>query len=182
MDKHPWTWISPESRKGVFWAALAVTLAVMGILQVSGAPLKTKEAPGGIVTYELAGEMAKTQAILASWDANARVHAGFNLGFDFLFLIAYPFSIGLGCALVAGGFGSGFLAGIGVLLAWLLPLAGLLDAIENYALIRLLLGSQETTLPALAKWCAIPKFAVVIAGIVYVLGGGAALWLGKRRK
>lgn len=182
MDKHPWKWISPASQKGVFWAALVVTLAVMGILQVSGAPLKTKEAPGGIVTYELAGKLPKTQAILNSWDERAKIYAGLNLGFDFLFLLVYPFSIGLGCALVAGGFGAGFWGGTGMLLAWLLPLAGLLDAIENYALIRLLLGSQETALSGLAKWCAIPKFAIVIAGIVYVLGGAAALWLGKRRK
>lgn len=182
MDKHPWKWISPESRKGVFWAALVVTLAVMGILQVLNAPLKTAAAPSGIVAYELAGKMPKTQAILDSWDERAKIYAGVNLGFDFLFLVAYPFSIGLGCALVAGGFGAGFWGGIGMLLARLLPLAGLLDVVENYALIRLLLGAQEASLPGLAKWCAIPKFAIVIAGIVYVLGGAVVLALAKRKK
>jgi len=47
----------------------------------------------------------------------------------------------------------------------------LLDSIENYALIRVLLGSQQELWPRMALWCAVPKFLIVAVGLVYVLIG-----------
>ena len=66
------------------------------------------------------------------------------------------------------------LSSLGVLLAWAQFGAGLLDAVENYGLIQVLLGSQQAFWPVLARWCAIPKFLIVAAGLVYV-GVGAIL-------
>jgi nicotinamidase-related amidase len=57
---------------------------------------------------------------------------------------------------------------VGVLLAWAQFGAGLLDALENYALIRVLLGSQREVWPVMARWCAVPKFLIVALGLVYV--------------
>ena len=50
--------------------------------------------------------------------------------------------------------------------------AAVLDAIENVGLIRLLEGSTHPLWAPLAKWCAIPKFAFVTLGLVYVIAGG----------
>ena len=51
-------------------------------------------------------------------------------------------------------------------------LAFLLDAAENYFLIRLLLGDRQALWPTLARWCAIPKFGLVLAALAYLAGGG----------
>jgi hypothetical protein len=44
---------------------------------------------------------------------------------------------------------------VGVVLAWAQRGTALLDAVENWALIRLLLGSERAFWPPLARWRAI---------------------------
>ena len=71
------------------------------MLQAVNAPLKTPAAPQGIVSYEFAGTTAAAQGILDSWDAGAKVHAGFSLGLDYLYMPVYALTIGLACAWAA---------------------------------------------------------------------------------
>jgi hypothetical protein len=52
-------------------------------------PLRTRTAPGGIVSFELAKNYAASQQILDSWSAKAKINAALSLGLDFLFLILY---------------------------------------------------------------------------------------------
>ena len=89
----------------------------------------------------------------------------------------------LGCAVVARGLSwrSARAAALGVGLAWALFAAALLDAVENYALIQLLLGASSEHWAPLAGWCALPKFAIVAAGLVYLLAGGAWIALARDR-
>lgn len=178
---HPFAWIAGSARKPGFWLFALLAVAAMIVLQVLGGPLKTAPAPAGIVSYELAGSLANTEAILSSWDAVARVYAGLNLGFDYLFVAAYVVAIGLGCVLVGealGPRGRG-LAAAGGLLAWAVLLAGVLDGIENYALIALLLGAGAGGLSALARYCAIPKFLIVLAALLYVVVGALVSAIGR---
>ena len=68
-------------------------------------------------------------------------------------------------------------------LVWAQFVAMLLDATENYALIRVLLGltgSQPALWPMVARWCAIPKFIIVGAGLLYLIVGIAAMLVRKR--
>ncbi len=175
MDwRHPFEWLSVSAYRRAFVLLLVLTLALMAMLQVLGEPLKSDAAPAGIVSFEFAGDLATAKRMVKSWGEAGRVYAGLNLGLDYLFLVAYPLAIGLGCVLVARGLdGWGYRAG--VLLAWGQLAAGLLDATENYALIRILLGAEREWLAALAAWCAAPKFALVGAGIAYVLVGAVVL-------
>ena len=178
--QHPFRWISPSAQTRAFIVLLAVTLVVMISLQALGAPLQTRAAPLGIVSFELAGSLPVAQNMLESWGPSGRVYAGVNLGIDYLFLVAYAGSIGLGCVLLAQGLSRRIrsLSRAGVILAWGLIPAGLLDAVENYALIHVLLGSQRELWPVVARWCAIPKFLIVAAGLLFlVLGSIAALVL-----
>jgi hypothetical protein len=101
-----------------------------------------------------------------------------NLGLDYLFLCAYAASIGLACVLVSRRFKlRSPLHAVGVLLSWALVMAAALDALENYALIRLLLGSTGGGLAALARSAALVKFLLVFLGILYaILAGLAALF------
>ena len=84
---------------GLLWPALlALTIVLTVALQAVNAPLKTPAAPQGIVSYEFAGTTAAAQSILDSWDAGAKVYAGFSLGLDYLYMPTYALTIGLACA------------------------------------------------------------------------------------
>jgi len=68
---------------------------------------------------------------------------------------------------------------MGVFLAWAQFIAAILDAVENYALIRVLLGSSQNLWPALARFCAGPKFFIVTAGLLYVIFGLILIFIVK---
>jgi hypothetical protein len=168
--QHPFNWLSTSEQKRAFVALLILTLVVMASMNVLGRPLNTKVAPLGIISFELAGDLSLAQSMVESWGPTGRVYAGLNLGLDYLFMVAYSSCISLGCVLVARSFSPR----VGLLLAWAQFGAALLDAVENYALIQVLLGSQQALWPAVARWCAIPKFLIVATGLVYI-GVGAVL-------
>ena len=182
--RHPFRWILPSAQTRAFIVLLAVTLIVMISLQVLGGPLQTHEAPLGIVSFELAGSISGAQSIVESWGASGRVYAGVNLGLDYLFLVVYAGSIGLGCVLLAQGLSRRmrFLSLAGVVLAWAMIAAALLDAVENYALIQVLLGAHSGTWPALARWCATPKFLMVGAGLLYLVAGAIVVPVLRRSR
>jgi hypothetical protein len=171
--RSPFEWLCVPVQKAAFIALLVLTLFVGMCLSVLGKPLNTDPAPHGIISFELAGNLACAQRILASWGDTGKVSAGLNLGLDYLFLVAYSGCISLGCVLAARGFSRRIrsLSVVGLVLGWIQYGAALLDAAENYALIRVLLGSKREIWPVVARWCAIPKFLIVAVGIVFVVVG-----------
>ena len=183
MNIHPFLWLRDSSQKAAFWVSTALALLTMITLQLLGAPLRTEASPAGIVSFELAGNLANIETILASWDPTARIYAGLNLGLDYLFIGTYVAGIGLGCVLVAQSLGrhGRLLGAAGLLLAWGMLLAGALDCVENTALIKLLLGSRANILAVVARFCAIPKFFIVFLGLLYVILGAVVSALLSRK-
>ncbi len=92
---HPFQWLSTSRQKGAFVLSVAITLAVMAGLMVLDRPLKTEAAPHGMVSFELVGDLCLARKMVESWGQTGRVYAGLSLGLDYLFLVAYPVSIGL---------------------------------------------------------------------------------------
>ena len=160
---HPFTWLSPRGQRRAFAILAPLTVAVRVALDAIGHPLVTEAAPLGIVSFEFAGDVATATRMLEGWGEAGRVRAGLSLGLDYLFLVLYASAIGLGCLLVARPAGPA--------LAWGQIGAAWLDAVENFALIRLLLGADDAVWPTLAWGCAAVKFALVGAGLAYVLLG-----------
>jgi hypothetical protein len=167
----------------LFWPLLAFTLVLMVVLGVVvDAPLKTSAARMGIISYELAGATTGAQAILDAWNPRARAYAGFSLGLDYLYMPSYALTIGLACAWAARKLGMRWqgLGMLGLALAWGQALAALCDAVENVALTRMLLVAVAEPWPAVARWCATVKFALIIAGLIYSLAA-CIFWLAVRR-
>lgn len=160
----------------VLWLFIISTLLLSAVLQVIGRPLQTAAAPAGIISFEFAGTLENAQQMLASWDQGQRVRAGLSLGLDYLFLVLYSTAIALAAFRVAGTWQRSrpLLATAGVWLGYAQWLAAVLDAVENVALIYLLLGSHNTLWPPLAWGCAAVKFLLVGAGLLYVLLGAGA--------
>lgn len=177
----PLMWLLPSYRRQAFGFLLVATLVVFAAISALNGPLRTAAAPDGIVSFELAGSPATARAILASWDARAHVVAGLNLGVDYLFLVLYALTIGLGVLLVGEALG-GWAIRLASWLAWAQVLAAGLDAVENLALIRWLLGSRAVFWPRIAAGCATMKFALVGLGLLFAFGGATVLLARRGRR
>ncbi len=167
---HPFRWLPSPQRRAVFVVTLTTALLLAIVLVILGGDLKTTDAPGGIICFELAGDLATAEQIISSWGDTGRTLAAFHLGIDYLFLVLYPLAISLGCSLIVVRLAPGFRPWVlvGGWLAWAQLLAGLLDFVENWALISLLFEEKAAWLPVIAFWCAAIKFALVGAGLCYL--------------
>ena len=177
----PFDRFSNSARKRSLVIALVLSLVLLIALRVLDVPLRTAVAPRGIVSFELAKDVATSRQILDSWNAQAKTHAALSLGLDYLFLIAYALFISLACVQVGKALQnrSPWLARLGGILAWAQFLAAILDAVENVALISLMLNSERLWLPVVARGCAIIKFTIVGAGFIYI--GFGLLMIGLQR-
>lgn len=175
----PYLLVPRSSRPRVFWALAAAAVLLMVVLNAAGANLVNDRAPYGIVSFELAGSSEKAGAILTSWNEAARISAAFNLGLDYLFMLAYAAAIGLGSFLAGEVLARrGWpLARLGPWLGWGLILAAVCDAIENRALWLVLNSSPgpgmlDYSAASLARSCALIKFGLIFFGLVYLFYGG----------
>lgn len=172
--RHPFDFIPPDWWSRFFWPLLGLTILLMIVFGVIGAPLTTVNAPYGVVSFELAGTVKNAQEILSSWNADSQLRASFGLGLDFLFIVLYASTIAFGCGISAQILKrKGWpLANWGNLLSWAVILAAILDVIENLALTSILLGAVVTPWPEIARFCALVKFTLIFISIVYVIYGG----------
>ncbi|HYP29565.1 MAG TPA: hypothetical protein VE262_22830 [Blastocatellia bacterium] len=182
--KHPFEKLSPSRRAWLFLPLLVITSLVTSAMMLVGRPLSENKAvaPEGIISYELARDTSESRAILDAWGERGRVRAAFSLGLDFLFIFAYATTISLACVMASGLFaGRRLLALAGVALAWGQGAAGILDGIENTALMVMLVDSVSEPLRLTAYWSAWIKFKLVYAGILYALVGGVFWGIRKLR-
>jgi hypothetical protein len=172
MTNHPLTAIPASRRPSIFWLLLGLTLVLLLSFNWLGRPLQSEAAPMGIVSLQFAGSSASAQAILDQWDDRAKIYAGFSLGLDFLFIFVYPTTIALACLWVAGlSRAPGWLRATAVSLAWGQLVAAGLDVVETAASFYLVAEGVISPLPELIYWTAVPKFALVVAGIAVGLSG-----------
>jgi hypothetical protein len=158
---HPLNSIPRKSRLPSFLWLLAGTIGITAAFRLIG-PFKPN-----IVDFEFAGCQAKAAEIINAWDAVAKYQACFNLGFDYLYMPVYSTTIALACVMGAGVWASKGWNTAGMLLAWGLWLAALLDAIENVGLINQMLHGPSELYAALAAWCATGKFSLILLGLAY---------------
>lgn len=183
----PWGWLGAAGQRGLFWGTAGLSVLVLMALNLQGRALVTERAPAGIVSFELVGSVEGATAMLAEWGEQGRVAAGINLGLDYLFLVVYPIALGLGCLQIASrcqrlGEKGRWMASLAGPLAWEAILAGGFDAIENAALIQVLLGATDPVWPQLARWMALPKFALVLLCLLYLLAGVVLAVIGTGKK
>jgi hypothetical protein len=177
----PFDNLSNSARKRAIVITLLISAILLLAMRTIDAPLRTNMAPRGIVSFELAKNYDISQQILNSWSAEAKINAALSLGLDFLFIVTYALFISLSCIQVAAAIKVDHLIffNIAVVLAWAQFLAAILDVSENLALIHLLLKSSHQWLSCLAHWCAMMKFSIVGAGLIFIFGGLLVIGLKK---
>jgi len=186
--RHPLDFLPVEHHKRIFLTSLALTLILFAVFRTLDAPLQTDAAPNGIVSLELAGNEQAARLITDSWKQMSLllsavagqpnpdivnvpyVYAAFGLGIDYLFMPIYALTLASGTLLVASKH-SGRMKSLGALAGYAAFAAALFDAVENYALFRVLLGIFDPGDPALAAFCAILKFGLITFSGLYALVG-----------
>lgn len=186
--QHPLEFVPIEYRKRFFFTFLFLTLLLFAVFRVLDQPLRTEAAPNGIVSFELAGNAQTARAITDSWKQTSLllssvagrpnpdivnvpyVFAAFGLGIDYLFMPIYALALAFGTLLAAQKH-AGWILSLGVVAGYGAFVAALFDAVENFALWRVLLGAAESTYPAIAAYCATIKFSLLFLGLIYCLVG-----------
>jgi len=171
MRSSPFGWVTERAQPRLLAALTLVLLASSAWLLSMDGELVSPEAPNGIVSYELAGSLAASDAILQSWSERAKSTALLVQGFDYLYLFVYPAWFALGAARLGAALGGAW-GSIGSVTSWSVLGAAPLDAIENYALIEQLLHGATALHSRLAWWCAVPKFALVVLAAVFIASAG----------
>jgi hypothetical protein len=157
-------------------AALVLPSLVLLLLQ----PLHDDETAGGILDFELAGSVERTQEIVDSWRAEGVLEdAAFLHGLDFLYPLLYAVALAGGCLAAAAIWrraGRRGLASWGPAAAWVAFVAAGFDYVENVALATALLGEPAAPWPQIAFTAAMLKFACITVALLYCVSGllGAA--------
>jgi len=154
-----------------------LNLVVIATMQSFGPALK----PFSIIGFEFAGTPEQARLMVDTWKENGVLDSVFFLiGFDYLFMITYSSFLWLACRAVADGL-KGSIQKVINIIAWLQPLAALLDAVENLSLYQMAAGSWKPIWPLLSVVCAVPKFTIALSGLV-ILIVGSFVQLMKRKK
>jgi hypothetical protein len=189
--QHPLEFIQMNLRKPLFFMFLILTILIYGVFDILDKPFRNPVSPNGIVSLELAFAPYRTYEIVKSWEI-AEWHAKdlddlpedsllrygfvqysnplpfhflyFGLGFDYLFMPVYALALSLGL-LLASYEKPQWLRSYAALASWGVFIAALFDAVENYALWKILTGNIVTPFPEIAGGSAIIKFTLLSLGM-----------------
>ena len=128
----------------------------------------------GVLELELMRTTQKAEQVLSEYGSDGRSAARTSLWLDYPYLVSYALFFSLACGAIADRalrLERERWAAIGGALAWGALAAGLFDALENAALLRVLADHPEQPYPAIAYFCALPKFVLSAAVLLYIVLG-----------
>ncbi len=170
MLQSPFYKLSKTSEKKLTTSSILLLIILFLVMHYFDSPLHNSISTSGIVSFELAKTLTKTEAILNSWNTISKTAAGMSLGFDFIFLVTYSLVFSLLIHKLNEYLWKGSkIHIIGTILIWCMFLAAFFDIIENIALIKLLLGDLQQTWSTISYYFASFKFSLLAIGILYIL-------------
>ncbi len=172
---YPFARLSPDVRKMLLRAGIAAMIVCALVMARLGLPLSTRETPGGILDFEFAKTAAEAQRVMDAWGADGVAAARTQTYVDFAYLALYALTLCLavGLGVYTWARRSALFGWIGVALAWLTLGAGILDAIENIAMLRQWSHGPDEQLARLAWAAAGAKFAIILGALIYALFAAA---------
>lgn len=181
MFASPFAKISQKTEKKLTYSIFYLLLITVVAMRYFDTYLTNKITTNGIISFELAKTLERSQEILDSWTPLAKIFAGLSLGFDFLFLLIYTLfiSILIHKLNVRLWVGKSFYR-IGEILIWSMFIAAIFDAIENVCLIKLLIGNLKQYWTSLAYYFAAAKFILIIISALYIVTNFLLLLFKKR--
>tara|TARA_R110001632_G_scaffold47202_6_gene119623 strand:+ start:22911 stop:23459 length:549 start_codon:yes stop_codon:yes gene_type:complete len=170
MFSSPFSNLTKNQEKRLTRVLLFFVVICIAVLKYLDQFLINDTCTGGIVSFELAGDLETVGSYLNSWGEQGKIAVSLGLGFDFLFPIAYTSFIGILIHKlnVRLWLNTSFFT-FGNFLIWATFLAGIFDYIENIGLINLVLGDMEQHWVSIAFYFATIKFIIILIGILYIL-------------
>lgn len=173
---HPLSKMSSATRRKTFWLLLGATLVWTIILTLIDGPVQNDAAPIGMISFELARSPESAGAMLDSWNHHAQLHLALSLGLDYVYLVLYSSTLALACLWITdipadkarGAMAS--IRGVGTTMAWMAWLAAALDAVENFALFKVLITGPGAPWPAVAFSFALVKFLLLALTLAFLIG------------
>jgi len=178
LNTHPLQQIPLRYLLALFVLLLILTAVNSFLMSQMSEPLITEQAKRGILSFEFATTAQRSQEILDSWDSQTKLAAGLTLQMDFLFLLVYSTTLGIGCLLISRSQSDPRFSQLGIILAWLQWGAGLADVFENFALLQVISGSM-IFFPLIAALFASIKFGLIFLGVAYIAIGSCLILIPK---
>lgn len=166
--KHPFEFVAPPRARQLLGIFALLALLFLGLFQFLDRFLRTRAAPAGIITFELARSQGEAAQIISSWSLNARLDAAFGLGLDYLFMPLYALALSF-ATLLALRRASGWVQRLGRWLGWGVWLAVLCDALENVGLYAALQGHLRFFPAELVYPLVLLKFSLLGLALLYSL-------------
>jgi len=181
MFASPFLKISKTSERKLTYIVFFLLIITLIAMRYFNIYLQDPTSPNGIIDFELAKTLERSQEILNGWGGFEKTFAGLSLGFDFLFLIIYTLFI----ALLIHKLNERLWTGesfykIGEILIWSMFFAAIFDIVENICLIKLLIGNLKQYWSSLAYYFAVAKFIFIIISVFYIVVNTIILLLKKQ--
>lgn len=159
-------------------AALATVVMII-VMRFMGIGLESKFSPLGIINFELAKNFSDAANIIHEVGKRP---LQWNVGIDFLFIIAYSFFFFLCCKALMNNYRSSGLKTIGLIFLELSVLVGVLDLIENIAMLITLGGYGSDISVGVSRWAAIAKFSMAGLIVFYIIVASILVYFISKKK
>lgn len=166
----------------ILWITLALLVVLFLLVGQKAAPSDVKlKADAGYKRPMFAFEMNSGEAaqMFESWNDDTKEKMRTALVWDYLFIFIYPATFATACFIAARFLdGKGIIPfKYGLIVIFLQLAAALLDALENFSLLKILNDATNKILPQIAKLCAVMKFSFIAVGLIYAIIIGGGMWL-----
>lgn len=144
----------------LFWITTAINIGWIAFMR--------PYTPKNIIQFELAKTIPVASEIISNWGAEGVALAKTSIYLDFMFIVLYCSAIMLGCKVCSLFSRKIALVKVGFILSWLIWVAGLCDAIENFAMLKTLEEVNQQTI-SMAFYLATIKFSIVLTGLLFIV-------------
>lgn len=166
----------------LLWAVLFILIGLVAAVgkKASASEVKLKPEAGysrPMIAFEMNAGAAPD--LFKAWNEETKHRLRTALLWDYLFLFIYPAAIATACFIAARYLDNRGIVAFkyGLIIICLQLVAAMFDAVENYALLKVLQGPIESPWPQMARWCAIAKFSLIFIGGAYAIILGGGVWL-----
>ncbi len=152
-------------RQKLIVAAFACILMI-ATLQWQGANLKRNSSPRGIVELEMATQPRQVAFLMEVWDKSV---VKMNIWIDFLFIVSYVAFLALACEAVSTKWENQNFKIIGLTLARVAVVAGVLDIGENLLMLQTIAGNFTVVSLQMTHYFATIKFTLAAIVLIYLM-------------
>jgi hypothetical protein len=152
-------------RQKLIVAAFACVL-MMAALQWQGASLKRNISPRGIVELEMATQPRQIAILMEIWDMSV---VKMNIWIDFLFIVTYVAFLALASEAVSSKWKNQSFKIIGLTLARVSVVVGVLDIGENLLMLQTIAGNFTVVSLQMTHYFATIKFTLAAIVLIYLL-------------